>query len=243
MRSLKVVLSIIGFCLSGVTMAASTDFSTLELIFRDDIEESTADEGFGSITPPCPRIIEFDGFQHHPAEAGGRIDFGPGYSETDKPTLTPGAREIIDTGSAGGSALLSVAFAYEWLARCNGHLLLRTKEEIRYDVAGKVIDFTAGLGFTKFGVTVARGVNYPLDTPIDLTTASRLLEGKLDTLSAAVENVSAIDQWDRGVLVVLTPLDESASNLVAALAGIHPTTRADHIVIVIVTDGLDDSLY
>lgn len=243
MRLLSLINCILAFGISNACIAASTDFSTLELVMRDGMEEPAPDEGFGSIGTGCPRMIEFDGYQQRPAEAGGRIDFGLGYDEADKTSLTPGAQEIIDADGSGGSAVLSIAFAYEWMARCNGHMLLKTKEAIIYDVVGKIVDFTAELGTARFGVQVTRAVNFPLDVPIDLTTATALLVSKLSGLSSATDNVSDTDRWDKGILVILAPLDTSAANLVVALPGIDTATRSNHVVIIIVTDGGDGSIY
>jgi len=244
LKFLKLFFSVVSILFSSAAFAVVTDFSTLELVFRDGMETLPADEGFGSIGTGCPRIIEIDGFQSRPAEAGGRFNFDSSYSPADLTLLTTGAQAIINNGGSGGSSLLAVAFAFEWLARCNGHALLKTADQIiYYDVAGKKIDFSAQLGAAKFGVTVTRGVNFPLDTPISVAAAKSLLEGKLANLSLAVTNVSVVDRWNRGVLVVLAPLEASGSNLVAALASIDAGKRGAHIVVIIVTDGQDLWLY
>jgi hypothetical protein len=68
----------------------------------------------------------------------GELDFADDrYDDpAERPLLTDGGQEMLLDGNAGGSSVYSEVFAFEWLARCEGASLLKTENEIAYDVAG-----------------------------------------------------------------------------------------------------------
>src|SRR6185436_15688148 len=109
--------------------------------------------------------------------------------------LTAGGAEIILDGNAGGSSLYSEVFAYEWLARCELAALLKTENEIVYDVAGKKADLLVEIDGRKVGVSVTRAVTFPFGQPYTLAAATTLFDRKLDDLHLATMQVSAADRW------------------------------------------------
>ena len=88
---------------------------------------------FGTITEACPGIME-ELMSASPSLVGTTFDFGTDrYDDPeDEPRLTPGAQRITMSDNAGGSSILSEAFAFEVLARCEGASLIATETEISY---------------------------------------------------------------------------------------------------------------
>ncbi len=172
------------------------------------------------------------------------IDFGEDpYDEIDFMRLSAGGQEIINDGNAGGSSLLSEVFAYEVLARCEMAMLLKTENEIVYDMQGKITDLLVEIDAYKIGVSVTRAVAFPRESEYPVSQAQSLLEGKLADIQESSENVAAVDAWEKQILHVIADETRHRDSLVTALGQIDSSTRADTLVVITVSEGSDDFLY
>lgn len=201
--------------------------------------------GFGGITGMCGVLspTELDGMM--PRWFDGELDFGTNrYDDpAERSELTPGGREIILDGNAGGSSLYSEVFAFEWLARCELATLLKTETEIVYDTQGKKADLLVSIDDRKVGVSVTRAVMFPFGTEYTLQAATTLLDGKLDDIQIASTLVSAADAWTTDMLVVLAYDLQHAQVAMQAWSALDAATRGEVIVVVVVTSGDDTFVY
>jgi len=200
-------------------------------------------EGFGVISGPCGELDD-ELTSSEGAFFTNRIDFGTDpYDDADYDRLTPGGREILDDGNAGGSSILSEVFSYEMLARCEGAVLLKTETEIVYDTPGKITDLLVEIDGHKIGVSVTRAVAFPFENPYSVEQARTLLEKKLQDIQASSANVSAEDAWVKQVLYVMAYGPGHAASLETAFGQIDASIRADTLLMVTVSDGDDAFLY
>jgi hypothetical protein len=197
---------------------------------------------FGRVSGECD-VLDSELFSPSPGFFRLAIDFDRLYTEADADLLSPGAREILADGNAGGSSVLSEVFAYEVLERCESALLLKTETEIEYDQPGKLTDFLAELATEKIGVSVTRAMGFPFDAPYTMMQADTLLSDKLADILVSSANVSDADRWRKQILAVLAVSPEHADALNLAYAGLEAGVKADTLVYVIVTNGSDDFIY
>lgn len=199
--------------------------------------------GFGTIVGSCGRIApELD--TATPSFFVVRFDLADDpYDDTDFSRLTSGAQGILTAGTVGGSSELSEALSYEVLARCEGAIaLLAAEGEVRYSSpTSKRTDFVADFDET-VGVSVARAVIFPGTVPYTLAEAQRVIGGKLDDIQDSTANVTNFT-WDKQILAVMAWDDVAADRIREAWDGFSAERRADTIVYVIVTDGMDRNLY
>jgi hypothetical protein len=171
------------------------------------------------------------------------IDFPMAFTPTDETRLSAGAQEILLDGTAGGSSGYSEAFSFEVLHRCEGAALLKSETEIVYDATGSITDILVEIGGHRVGVSVTRAVAFPFDTPYDVPTAQMLLERKLAGILESTANVSAGDAWVKQILYVIAYAPMHAASILAAWDLVDPSLRADTILMVTVTNGMDDFIY
>jgi hypothetical protein len=175
-----------------------------------------------------------------------RLDFGddPYDDPDDLPLLTEGAQIILTTPNAGGSSIISEAFAFEVLARCEDAELLETETEISYDPPdSKKTDLLVTLALQKVGVSVTRAVGFPPEDPYPPAQAASLMASKLADILISSQNVVPEDEWVKQILVVMAYADMHAQLIETAWNELDPATKADTIVYVVVTDGIDTPIY
>lgn len=211
-----------------------------------DAVDAMADMGFGEIDGPCPLILD-ELTSGSGAYFFTRLDFAddPFDDPEDTDQLTEGGQEILAEGTLGGSSGISEVFAYEVLERCEGASLVKSETEIEYmpDTSGPSTDILVGFDATRIGVSVTRAVGFPRDDPYSVAQATTLLEDKLGDILLSSARVSAADAWVKQILVVMAYEDMHAESLQAAWLTIDPDVRADTLVYVVVTDGMDGPIY
>ncbi|MCU0676928.1 MAG: hypothetical protein MUE69_29585 [Myxococcota bacterium] len=206
-------------------------------------DAATMIPGFGTIVGACGRIApELD--TETPSFFVVRFDLADDpYDASDFDRLTAGAREILTDGTVGGSSELSEALSYEVLERCEGAtMLLASEGEVTYSSpTSKRTDLVAQFDET-IGVSVARAVIFPGTVPYTLAEAQRVIGGKLDDILDSSANVTS-HAWDKQILVVMAWDDVAADRVREAWDGFSPERRADTVVYVVVTDGMDRNIY
>lgn len=206
-------------------------------------DAATMIPGFGTIVGACGRIApELD--TETPSFFVVRFDLADDpYDASDFDRLTAGAQEILTDGTVGGSSELSEALSYEVLERCEGAtMLLASEGEVTYSSpTSKRTDLVAEFDET-IGVSVARAVIFPGTVPYTLAEAQRVIGGKLDDILDSSANVMNF-AWDKQILAVMAWDDVAADRVREAWEGFTPERRADTIVYVIVTDGMDRNIY
>jgi hypothetical protein len=223
-------------CGDDATTPASPDAGVAPAI------DAAATVGFGSISGACG-VLDDELVSATPGFFRLAIDFERAYTDADEGLLSPGAREILAEGNAGGSSVLSEVFAYEVLQRCEDALLLKTETKIEYDTAGKLTDFLAEMDAEKIGVSVTRALSFPFDSAYAPMAASDLLDKKLGDILVSSANVAEVDRWKKQVLAILAYGPAHAETLEQAYAALDGSLKADTLVYVIVTDGADDFIY
>lgn len=204
------------------------------------------DGGHGRVLGECLRV---------PAELGRptpsylevRLDFGMDQFDdpAERPRLTQGAQTMLATPNAGGSSGISEAFAFEVLALCEGASLVKTETQLVYvPPTSKKTDILVSIAGQLVGVSVTRAVSFPPDAGYPLNPQRiAFVEGKLDDIIISSMNVQPPDRWVKQLLVVMAQGDEHAATLRAAWEAIDATSKADTVLYVVVTDGLDGPIY
>jgi hypothetical protein len=210
-----------------------------------ECEEDDPQPPFGTQSGPCGVLTEQVLEGAEPFFLRNQIDFGDDpYDEADFCRIAAGSREVITDENAGGSSLLSEAFAFELLHRCEGAVLLKTETEIVYrNSMGKLTDILVALDGRKIGVSVTRAVGFPRDEPYTVERAQQLLERKLQGVLDSTANVAPEDEWVKQILYVIAYSPMHADSMEEAWGQIDSTLQADTIVIVTVSDGDDEWLY
>ncbi|HJL23449.1 MAG TPA: hypothetical protein RMH80_14545, partial [Polyangiaceae bacterium LLY-WYZ-15_(1-7)] len=199
----------------------------------------------GAIAGPCFRVAaELD--EATPSYFATRLDFMDDAFDDpeERDLLTPGAREILEEGTAGGSSEISEAFAMEVLARCEGATLLQSETEIRYDpMESTRTDMRVSIDGMPVGVSVTRAFRFPPGSPFTTTDAMGLLEDKLGDILVSSANVEPEFDWVKQILVVMAYADMHEESLRTVWDTLDAETRADTIVYVVITDGDDSPVY
>jgi hypothetical protein len=198
--------------------------------------------GFGTIVGTCGRVAPALDVEV-PNLFVVRFDFAADpYDMSDFDRLTAGARQILSEGTAGGSSALSEALSYEVLERCEGAAFVASETTVVYEPpTSKKTDIVVDIDEV-VGVSVVRAFRFPGDVPYTVEDATPVLEGKLDDI--LVSTMNAVDPtWDRQLLVVVAWDDTAAESVMTAWASLDAATRADTIVYVVITDGMDRNVY
>jgi len=198
--------------------------------------------GFGMISGACGVIDAMQIQSPDPIVYRDTIDFA--MDVYDRSKLSPGGQYIFDQGNLGGSSLESEIIAYEVLYRCELAKLLKTEGEIVYtDPMGKKTDLLVDIDMFKIGVSVTRAYVFPPDMPYTQQLAYDILNKKLTDIQASSANVSPQDAWPKQILHVLAYTSMHADSLEAAYATLDPAVRADTILWITVTEGMDEFIY
>lgn len=203
------------------------------------------DGGHPQVLGSCFRVPG-ELFSPQPSYIEVRLDFGMDQFDdpAERPRLTPGAQTILATPNAGGSSVVSEAFAMEVLALCEGASLVKTETEIVYDPpTSKKTDILVNVDGSQLGVSVTRAVSFPRDGGYPVSQAFSLLDGKLSDILVSSQNVVAPDNWVKQALVVMAWGDLQRDSIRTAWGQLDAGVRADTILYVVVTDGLDAPIY
>jgi hypothetical protein len=203
------------------------------------------DGGHPQVLGSCFRVPG-ELFSPQPSYIEVRLDFGMDQFDdpAERPRLTPGAQTILATPNAGGSSVVSEAFAMEVLALCEGASLVKTETEITYDPpTSKKTDILVNVDGSQLGVSVTRAVSFPRDGGYPVSQAFSLLDGKLSDILVSSQNVVAPDNWVKQALVVMAWGDLQRDSIRTAWGQLDAGVRADTILYVVVTDGLDAPIY
>ncbi len=201
----------------------------------------------GTITGECG-VLDDEILSAEPAFVRNTFDFGAeGWAAADADRLSAGAQEILVEGTAGGSSSYSEAFAFEELARCEGASLVKSETEIVYDAAGPITDMLVRIDGELVGVSVTRAVTVTgmclRSDAYSSTAATSLLMGKLDDILMSTAHVSAMDRWVKQILFVFADTSTGADAIRTAWDALDPSIRADTIVVVAVSEGMDAFIY
>lgn len=198
--------------------------------------------GFGMISGTCGVIDAMQIQSPDPIMYRDTIDFA--MDVYDRSKLSPGGQYIFDQGNLGGSSLESEIIAYEVLYRCELAKLLKTEAEIVYtNPMGKKTDLLVDIDTFKLGVSVARAYVFPPDMPYTEQLAHDILLKKLTDIQASSANVSMQDAWPKQILHMLAYTSMHADSLELAYAKLDPAVRADTILWITVTEGMDEFIY
>ncbi len=229
---------------TGAVDTGAVDSSVDTNLADTNAADTGSTEGFGELFGDCG-VLMGEITSDAPSLFNNSIDFGDDeYDPSDMSRLTEGAQEILRDGTAGGSSGLSEAFAYDILERCEGAMFVKSETEIIYeDPTGRLTDILIALEGMKVGVSVTRAVGFPRDDPYTVETARDLLERKLLGVLESSANVGPEDRWVKQILFVVAYGEMHQASMAAAWSMIDEDIRADTIVIVTRTDGMDEVLY
>lgn len=198
--------------------------------------------GFGTISGDCGPIDSEEILSPDPFSFETHLDFGT--SAFDYELLSTGGKYVYDAGNLGGNSLYSEVFSYEVLYRCELAKLLKTETEIRYqDNGGKKTDILVEIDGYKIGVSVTRAFAFPAGSTYTQGDAQALLEKKLGDIPLSTANAAAADAWQKQILHILAYNDQHRDAVFQAYAALDPSYKADTLVYVTVTDGIDDFMY
>ncbi len=230
---------------AGANDAGSTDAGVQDAGL-DAGPRLALDGGHGRVLGECYRVPPELG-RATPSFLQVRLDFGMDQFDepAERPRLTQGAQTMLATPNAGGSSGISEAFAFEVLALCEGASLVKTETQIAYvPPTSKKTDILVRIAGQQVGVSVTRAVSFPPDAGYPLTPQRlAFVEGKLDDIIVSSMNVQPPDRWVKQLLVVMAQGDEHAATIRAAWDAIDATSKADTVLYVVVTDGLDGPIY
>lgn len=203
--------------------------------------------GFGAISGECD-VLDDELTDNMGSMIINTLDFkDDAYDDGDLMRLTVGGQKIITDGNAGGSSVLSEVFAFEMLQRCEQAVLLKSETEIKYkmEMGGKITDLLVQIDTKKIGVSVTRAVKFPRtnETMYSVEQAKTLLDKKLQGVIDSSINVTDEDKWSKQILHILAYDEQHVESLRAAYLMIDMAKRADTIVVVTRTDGMDAPIY
>jgi hypothetical protein len=175
--------------------------------------------------------------------------FPEGFTAADLARVSEGARTILDEGTAGGSSGESEAFAFEVLHRCEGASLVRTETMIRYSVPmpGSITDILVEIDGMQVGVSVTRALTFSgrcmSAETFDMAAATELIERKLAGVNESSTLVAPEDAWVKQILFVYAINEGHAAGVMDAWSRASPELRADTILFVSVSEGMDEFIY
>ncbi len=240
---------------AGLDAGAAHDASPADAFVPDDAGTDAASPDAGSdggvelagtITGTCG-VLDDEVTAASPHFFDDVITFDEPWTSADTDRISEGAREILEDGTAGGSSGYSEAFAFEVLHRCEGAALIKSETEIVYDAPGSITDILVEIDGHKVGVSVTRAVNVTgacmrADGYTE-AVAEELLTRKLEGINESTMNVSEEDRWVKQILFVFADTATQAATLRTVWEGLDPTLRADTILWVSVSEGMDAFIY
>jgi len=198
--------------------------------------------GFGAVSGACGPLSLMDLTSPTPTTFETRIDFGT--STLDAGLLSDGGYRLFTTPNAGGSSVASEVFSYEVLHRCELAELFATETQVTYTPStSKKTDLVITLEGQVVGVSVARAFKFPPGSPLLVSDARNLLNGKFSDIQVSSRNVDPPWRWRKQILHVLAYDDVARQAVLDAAAQLDAGVRADTILYVTTTDGNDAFIY
>ncbi|MGV3623295.1 MAG: hypothetical protein ACO1OB_20920 [Archangium sp.] len=198
--------------------------------------------GYGMISGDCGPLSLVDLNSPSPSTYENRIDFAMG--TFDAGLLSDGGYRMFNTPNAGGSSGNSEVFAFEVLHRCEYAELAATETEVTYTPpTSKKTDIVVSIEGQVVGVSVARAFKFPPGTPLPVSDARNLLNGKFSDIQVSTMNVNPPWQWNKQILHVLAYDDVAKQAVIDAAAQIDAGVRGDTILFITTTDGNDAFIY
>lgn len=198
--------------------------------------------GFGALSGACGPLALMDLTSLGPSTFDTRIDFGT--SPFDAGLLSDGGYRLFTTPNAGGSSVNSEVFSYEVLHRCELAELFATETQVTYTPpTSKKTDLVVSLEGEVIGVSVARAFKFPPGSPLLVSDARNLLNGKFSDILVSSQNVDPPWRWRKQILHVLAYDDVARQAVLDAALQIDAGVRRDTILYVTTTDGNDAFIY
>lgn len=198
--------------------------------------------GYGVISGDCGPLSLVDLNSPSPSTYENRIDFE--MNSFDAGLLSDGGYRMFNTPNAGGSSGNSEVFAFEVLHRCEYAELAATETEVTYTPpSSKKTDIVVSIEGQVVGVSVARAFKFPPGTPLPVSDARNLLNGKFSDIQVSTQNVNPPWQWNKQILHVLAYDDVAKQAVIDAAAQIDAGVRGDTILFITTTDGNDAFIY
>lgn len=198
--------------------------------------------GYGAVSGACGPLSLSDLTSPGPATFDTRIDFG--MNPFDAGLLSDGGYRLFTTPNAGGSSVASETFAFEVLYRCEHAELFATETQVTYTPStSKKTDLVVTLEGQVIGVSVARAFKFPPGSPLLVSDARTLLNGKFADIQVSSRNVDPPWRWRKQILHVLAYDDVARQAVLDAAAQIDAGVRADTILYLTTTDGNDAFIY
>jgi len=198
--------------------------------------------GFGAVTGACGPLSLMDLTSPLPSSFETRIDFGS--AAFDAGLLSDGGYRLFTTPNAGGSSVASEVFSYEVLHRCELAELFATETQVTYTPpTSKKTDLVITLEGQVVGVSVARAFKFPPGSPLLVSDARALLNGKFSDIRISSQNVDPPWRWRKQILHVLAYDDVARQAVLDAAAQIDAGVRGDTILYLTTTDGNDAFIY
>jgi hypothetical protein len=228
---------------------AGGEDASVALDASPSLDGASADGGFdpaGTITGSCG-VLDDEILDASPFFVDDVMTFDEPWTSADSDRVSEGARQILMNGTAGGSSGYSEAFAFEVLHRCEGAAFVKSETEIVYDTAGSITDILVAIDGQKVGVSVTRAVTVTgacmRDDTYTEAAAEELLTRKLAGINESTMNVSAADRWVKQILFVFADTAAHEATLRGVWDGLDEALRADTILYVTVSEGMDDFIY
>lgn len=198
--------------------------------------------GFGVISGACGPLSLMDLTSPGPSTFDTRLDFGT--AAFDAGLLSDGGYRLFNTPNAGGSSVASETFSFEVLHRCELAELFATETQVTYTPStSKKTDLVVSLEGQVVGVSVARAFKFPPGTPLLVSDARTLLNGKFSDIQVSSRNVDPPWRWRKQILHVLAYDDVARQAVLDAAAQIDAGVRGDTILYLTTTDGNDAFIY
>lgn len=225
----------------GVTDAGSMDAGVADASVVD-AGPMVPLPGFGAVTGACGPLSLMDLTSPGPATFDTRLDFG--MNPFDAGLLSDGGYRLFTTPNAGGSSVASETFAFEVLHRCELAELFATETQVTYTPStSKKTDLVVSLEGQVIGVSVARAFKFPPGSPLLVSDARTLLNGKFSDILVSSQNVDPPWRWRKQILHVLAYDDVARQAVLDAAAQIDAGVRGDTILYLTTTDGNDAFIY
>lgn len=201
--------------------------------------------GFGAITGDCGELDAAEWSTSDPAAFSLTVDFGT--TAFASSLLSPGAQQILDEGTLGGSSGESEAISFDLLYRCELATLLKTETQITYlSEGGKKTDILVEIDGHRVGVSVTRALTFDFPepcAPLDEAALSTLITRKVSDLPLSKANANPADAWERSMLYVIACDAAHAAEVERLFWALPANTRGDALLLIGTSDGEDDFLY
>jgi hypothetical protein len=235
-----------GWVDAGADDAGAVDAGPLDAGVADaggpDAGPFTPRPGFGAVSGTCGPLALMDLTSPSPSTFETRLDFG--MNSFDAGLLSDGGYRLFTTPNAGGSSIASETFAFEVLHRCELAELFATETQVTYTPpTSKKTDLVVSLEGEVIGVSVARAFKFPPGSPLLVSDARTLLNGKFSDIQVSSANVDPPWRWRKQILHVLAYDDVARQAVLDAAAQLDAGVRGDTILYLTTTDGNDAFIY